>query len=402
MHATAQAAPSRVYRYKPWQKCFYGLFGAFFAAGGLSLAASAFTHPGTAPGMALAAAVFALGAYMLLLGFRARIVIDGTSIEVRGAFGSRSAELRQIEGLRTLRSRYGSFRQLILRGGGRPITLRPRFKTDEDYQAWMQQIPDLDQRDRQALLAAIEQRQELGATPEARLSALQAAKRKAAALLAIAITAAIGLNFAQSRLEIYAAVLILAPFAAAFLCLRSPLLYTAFKRRSDPRAEASYPLLVSSLGLLFSMRGPHFLSFRPLMAAMALFAFALLIVLFDPARKSGNRGALMALAAFAVLYGLGAAADCDVFFDHSQGAFYTTAVTGHRVAYGRSTQYYLRLQPWGPVQATEDVSVPSNLYRVTAVGDTVCPELHPGRLHAAWFRVRPCPGALLIPGQMPQ
>jgi hypothetical protein len=402
MHATAPATLSRVYRYKSWQKCFYGLFGAFFTAGGLSLAASALGRPGAASAVLLAAVVFALGAYMLLLAFRSRIVIDGARIEVRGAFSVRSADLRQIEGFRTLRSRYGSFRQLILRNGGRPITLRPRFRTDDDYRAWMEQVPDLDQRDRQALLAAIEQRQELGATPEERLNALQTAKHRTAALLAIAIAAAIGLNFFNSWLELCAAVLILAPFAAAFLCLRSPLLYAVFKRRSDPRAEASYPLLVSSLGMLYSMREPHFLSFEPLMAAMALSTLALFIVLFDPARKSGNRGAPMALIAFAVLYGLGAAADYDVFFDHSQGAFYTAAVTGRRVAYGRSTQYYLRLQPWGPMQRVAEVSVPSSVYRATSVGDAVCPELHPGRLHAAWFRVRPCPAALQIPKQTPQ
>lgn len=401
MNSTAQAALHRVYRYNRLQKCFYVLFGAFFALGGLSMTGSALAHPGAAPGLSVGVLVLALGAYMLLLGFRSRILIDGTHIEVRGAFRTQPADLNEIEGLRTLRSRYGSFRQLILKNSRRPITIRSRFKTDDDFRAWMQQIPDLDQRDRQALLAEIEQQQDLGATPEERLGALKAAKRNATALLVIAAAAAIGLNFGSKPwLALCAVVLILAPFVAAFLCLRAPLLYTAFKRRADPRGEASYTLFVCSLGMIYTMREPHFLSFKPLTALMALAALALLIALLSPARKSGNRGALLALVAFAALYGLGAVAVSDVFFDRSQGTVYTAQVTGHHITHGRSTKYYLRLEPWGPVHAVEDVSVPSSLYRATSAGDTVCPELHPGRLNAPWFLVRACSNQ--TPEQAPQ
>jgi hypothetical protein len=389
MDLTAQAALNRVYRYKWWQKSFYGLFGAFFIFGGLGMAGTFLTHPSAASSLSLA--VLALGIYMLLVAFRSRILIDGERIEVRGAFRKCSASLTEIEGFRTLRSRYGSFRQLIVKNNHSPITIRPSFRTDDDFRAWMQQITDLDQRDREALLAEIEQHQDLGATPEERLSALTAAKRNATALLVVAAAAAVGLNFGSKPWQQpCAVVLILAPFATAFLCLRSPLLYTAFKKRADPRGEASYTLLVSSLGLVYGMREPHFLSFKPLIALMALTAFALFIALFRPARKSANRGALLALIGFAVLYGLGAVADSNVFFDQSQGALYTAQVAGHHVTHGRSTKYYLRLQPWGPVQTVEDVSVPSGVYNGAAVGDTVCPELHPGSLHAPWFRVRPC------------
>jgi hypothetical protein len=407
MDATAQGALNRVYRYKWWQRCFYGLFGAFFTFGGLSMASFDLMRPSAASSLTFAVLVMALGVYMLLLALRSRILIDGVRIEVRGAFRTCSASLNEIEGLRTMRSRYGSFRQFILKNGRGAITIRSRFRTDDDFRSWVQQIPDLDQRDREALLAEIEQHEDLGATPEERLGALKAAKRNATALLLIAAAAAVGLNFGpklwpRTWIEACAIALILAPFAAAFLCLRSPLLYTAFKKRSDPRGEASYPLIVSSLGMIYSMREPHFLSFKPLMALMALTAFAVLIALFSPARKSGNRGALLALAAFAILYGLGAVAVSDAFFDRSQGTLYTAQVTGHHVTHGRSTRYYLRLQPWGPIQVVEDVSVPSGVYDTTAVGDTVCPELHPGWLHAPWFRFRPCSEVIQTPEQAPQ
>lgn len=391
MNTMAQAALRRVYRYKWWQKCLYAVFGAFFILGGVGLAGTALAHRGDASGLSVAVLILALGVSMLLLAFRSRIVIDGSRIEMRGAFRTQSADLDEIEGFRTLRSRYGSFRQLILKNGRRPITIRRRFKTDDDYREWMRQTQDLDQRDRHALLTEIEQQQDLGATPEERLGALKAAKRNASALTVISAAAAVGLNFASKPwLMPSTAALIVAPFAAAFLCLRSPLLYTAFKRRSDPRGEATHPLIVSSLGMLYSMREPNFLSFKPLTALIALTTLALFSVLFNTARKSGNRGALIALVAFAALYGLGSVAVSDVFFDQSQGEMYTAQVTGHHITHERSTKYYLRLEPWGPVQTVEDVSVPSSEYRTTAIGDTVCPELHPGRLHAPWFRVRPC------------
>ncbi len=403
MNATAQAALNRVYGYRWWQKCFCGLFGTLFTFSGLRIASSALAHPGAASVLPLAAVFLALGAYLLLLGFRSRILIDGSRIEVRGVFRTRSAELNEIEGFRTLRSRYGSFRQLILKNGRRPISIRSSFKTDGDYRAWMQQIPDLDLRDREALLAEIKERQDLGATPEERLGALKAAKRNATALVVITAAAAAGLNFGSKPwLEPCAVALILGPFVAAFFCLRSPLLYTAFKRRSDPRGEASYTLMVSSLGMIYAMREPHFFSLKPLMALMAVTALALLVALFSPARKSGNRGALLALVAFAALYGLGAVADSDVFFDQSQGALYTAEVTGHHVTHGRSTKYYLRLQPWGPVETMEDVSVAPGVYDATPIGGSVCPELHRGWLDAPWFRVRACPGVTQTPEQTPQ
>lgn len=404
MDATAQAALKRVYRYKWWRKCLCGLFGTLFTVGGLSALFTGLAHSGDLHRTWLTFLLLPIGAYVLSLGFRSRIVIDGSRIEVYGAIRTRSVDLSEIEGFRTLQSRYGSFRQLILKNGLGPISIKSNFNTDDDYRAWMRQIPDLDQRDRQALLAEIEQQQDLGATPEERLGALKVAKRNATALVVIAAAAAVGLNFGakswpETWIETCAIVLILAPFAAAFLCLRTPLLYTAFKRRSDPRGEASYTLIISSLGMIFSMSEPHFVTVEPLMGLTVLMAFALLVVLFGPARKSGNRGALLALVAFAGLYGWGAIAAVDVLFDDSQGVVYAAQVVGEHVSRGRSTTYYLRLEPWGPVQAVEDVSVLSSVYDATSLGNTVCPELHPGWLHAPWFRVRACSAVNQTPEQ---
>ena len=370
-----------------------------FGAGGLATGFLAVSRHGSdiIPAALVAAFLLALAAYFFGVALRSRLVIEGTRIEVRGAFRERSADLGEIEGFAPCSSRYGSFRQLVLKEGRGAISIQSSFKTDDDYRAWFQQIPDLDQRDREALLAEIEKQQDLGATPEERLGALTRANQQNKVLLVVVAAAVAGLNFAPHAWLAPCAVLVmLAPFAAAYLCWSAPLLYTVFKKRSDPRADTSYILMVASLGLLLRMRENHFLSVHPLLPAMAMAAVAIVLAYYQAARAGANRRAILAVFLVAALYGYSAIAVADVFFDSAPGQAFTSQVVGGHVSRGsRSTTYYLRLAPWGPVETADDVSVPSSLYRATHLGDTICLDLHPGRLRAPWFHVAACPSAPL-------
>lgn len=399
METPPVAAAKHVYKNKWWKSAGYCVPGAIFGAGGLATGFQAASNRGSNVLLIALVAAFllALAAYFFGVALRSRLVIEGTRIEVRGAFRQRSSDLSEIEGFRTVSSRYGSFRQLVLKEGRGAISIQSSFKTDDHYRAWFQQIPDLDQRDRQALLAEIEKQQDLGATPEERLGALTRANRQNKVLLVFVAAAVAGLNFApHAWLTPCAVLVILAPFAAAYLCWSAPLLSTVFKRRSDPRADTSYILLVASFGLLLRMRENHFLSVHPLLPAMALAAVAVTLAYYRGARTGANRRAILAVFLVAALYGYSAIAVADVFFDNAPGQAFTSQVVDHHVSRGsRSTTYYLRLAPWGPVETADDVSVPSSLYRATHLGDTICLDLHPGRLHAPWFHVVACPSAPL-------
>lgn len=383
----------RAYRYKLWLRVISGLFGCFFAMGGVAiLLDAAVPHTMRHPMPAVFAALpLSLAAYMLAVPFRSRITIDGTRIEVRGAFSNRSANLNEIEGIRARPSRYGSYKQLLLKDGSSPITLRPGFKVDDAYRAWMQQVPDLDRRDRDALLAEIQQREDLGATPEERLGALARARRQNIALVVLVAAVAAGFDFGSSAwIQPCGAAVALAPVATAWLCWRWPLFFAVFKRRQDPRAETSYGLLIAAFALLIHMGQFHFLSLEPLLPGMALLAMMTVAAYYRAARSGYGNRVVLAIVFLAALSAYGTLTMMDACFDGSPGEHYSTTVMGSRVSRGRSTTYYLRLAPWGPVATAQDVSVPASLYHSTATGDTVCLDLHPGRFKAPWFRVLDC------------
>ena len=155
--------------------------------------------------------------------------------------------------------------------------------------------------------------------------------------------------------------------------------------------------MVASLGLLLRMRQNHFLSVHPLLPAMAMAAVAIVLAYYQAARAGANRRAILAVFLVAALYGYSAIAVADVFFDSAPGQAFTSQVVGGHVSRGsRSTTYYLRLAPWGPVETAGGVErAVEPLPRHPVWGDTICLDLHPGRLRAPWFHVAACPSAPL-------
>jgi hypothetical protein len=83
--------------------------------------------------------------------------------------------------------------------------------------------------------------------------------------------------------------------------------------------------------------------------------------------------------------------EANTFNDQSKASTYQVSVTGKHSTSGRSTSYYLRLAPWGPIQEPNQLSVTSSIYRGIEAGDQVCLGLHEGRLHLAWYQLTDCP-----------
>lgn len=388
-----------VYRYRIWLRFIFGFFGIFFTLGTLATALDSLLVPPGARSQFLFVVLFLAfpAAYLLGLTFRARLVIEGSRLEMRGAFFQRTAERSEIEGIRVVGARFGSYRQFILKSGGRPISIHSGVKTDSRFDAWIEGIPDLNRRDRDALLAKIEQHPDLGDTPQARLASLVRARQINTAAMVAIVAAALGFNLSSGHWLVFCGiVLALAPFGLAWLCWRQPLLYGMFRRKLDPRTEASHALLISAFGLVFHMQQFNFVSLKPLWVGSALLALVTFAVYYAPTLSSGGKRALFATLMLAVLYAYGAVTMTDACLDSSAGKHYSARVLGGHVNRGRSTSYYLQLAPWGPLAGSGDVRVPSPLYHSTAPGDSVCLDLHPGWLHIPWFHVAACSGSRLV------
>jgi len=383
------------YQFKGWQKAFYLLLSCFLIVIGIFSSALGHSAQSGPFGGLMGLFFVAIGLYLLLTALRSRLIIDGTRIEVRGAFKENSADLSQIEGFRTVSTRNGTFIQLYLKEGRGKITLSKSFKTDDDYRAWFQQIPDLDARDRDALLEEISRQQELGASPEERLATLKQAKTWNVVTIVVAVAAAIGLNFGATAFRLPAAVVLaLVPVVVQRLVSQSPLLYALFARKSDPRAELSFALMISGFGFMLWIHNYHFISMQSLLMVAALVTLVYTAAFFNSVSQNQSRiGTLIGLIIFAGMYSYGLVIAADTLTDNFAPTTYSTQVTGKHTTRGKSTTYYLVLAPWGPVETTKEISVSSATYRDTQRGDTICLDLHPGRIHFPWYQIVDCPTA---------
>jgi hypothetical protein len=400
MNSVPQIDTARhVYTITTWKKVLYLLLAAFFALAGVFLTILAYSgDSGHAIRWMIGPLFLLVSIYVASYALRSRMIIEGSRIEVRTAFGQKSAEVSEIEGVRTITTRNGTYQELGLKEGRASIAISSALSTDDDFRAWFQQIPDLDQRDREALLAEISSDAELGSTPEERLAALKKAKTIGILILVLGLAAGAGVIFGTSAwIKLSAVLLALIPVATWFLLQRSPLLYVVFKRKGDPRAELSYLTLIPGVAFFIALRDIHMVSLQSLALIFALVLLVSTAAFYTASRKSSARRALIGLIIFSGAYAGGLTGAANTLFDRSKPTSYAVPVVGGRVSHGKSTTYYLRLAPWGPVTSEKDVSVPSSVYHGMSIGDVVCVSLHSGALHAPWFTVASCPAGMDTP-----
>jgi hypothetical protein len=394
MNAFRQTDMSRhEYLLAAWKRALFVILGTLLTGGGIFFGFGCSSGPNAT--VSLVSALFFLvgGIYTIAYALLARVVIEGSRIQVRGAFREQSADLTDIEGYRTVSSRNGTYTQLCLKHGLGTISLSKSFETDGDYSAWFHQLTDLDKRDRDLMLDEIAREEALGSSPNERLSALSIAKTWSVAILVATIAVAVALNFADPDLWIPAAIaLALAPIVVLILIRRAPLLYTVMKPRSDPRADLGMILIVAGFGLLIRERGVHLVAQPPILLIAVVIALVYTAGLYSSI-QSGNAfiGRLIGLLFFIGVYGHGLAVLADSLPDHSQPQSFTTSVVEKHVSRGgRSTSYVLELAPWGPLQERNSLNVSSREYAHTGIGDQVCLLLHPGALDSQWYERITC------------
>lgn len=384
----------REYRLKPWLRSFLLIgsaalgFPSFYL---LFFLSSRFTLGGS---LTLVLPLAVMAVYLALVGLRSQLSIDGSRITVCNGIITRSADLADIQGFRSIATRNASDIRIYLKNGLPAITMSRSFDTDEDFRTWFKQIPDLDERDRDQLLSEIAEQRDLGATPEERLAALAAAGRTNIIILLITLAAAVFLNLGGNLpiIEIPSAILLaFVPMGVAVLMHRAPLLYVIFKRKSDPRAEISFPLLAAGIAFVIRNRNLHLVSMRPLALLVAFLAIAYSITFFRSVLTSTSRfGAFIGLLFFVLPYCFAVPMTADTLIDPSPTTIYAAPVIRKHVSSGRSTSYFLDLGPWGPMQQNNRISVSRSAYDTFSPGDQVCLALHAGRLHAPWYTQVSC------------
>ncbi len=371
------------------------LFAAFLL--GLGAVSFRFGSPHAQPGFpSFFILIFLLPAiYMATYALRTRLVLDGNSIDFRSVFRTYTATRDQIEGFRSIRTRYGYLTRCYLNDNRGTFSIPGNITKQSGVQEWFQTLTNLDTLDAEHIKSEISQ-QQIAASGQADPSvALGNAKTLMLFLCVLGVAAAV-LAFLQTRpfFLVSIVVLWLLPVVAIFLLYRSPLLYAVFKQKADPRAELIFPISISAFGLLFALSAgdsAHIADFHKLLTSGAIVFLCLAAALLRPALNSPSRiGSLIALLLFAGLYSIGFVHTADTVPDRSIAQPYQAQVMRRYETHGRSTSYYLSLAPWGPMTNGNSVEVSYHIYHSTNVGDTVCIGLHPGYLRAPWYTLTNC------------
>jgi hypothetical protein len=108
------------------------------------------------------------------------------------------------------------------------------------------------------------------------------------------------------------------------------------------------------------------------------------------AARSQAKYSAIVLLFFSFVWASGVTVFYNSYFDKSAPSVFRTRIIGKHKTSGKSTSYYLKLEPWGPRTSAEDVDVARSFYETAAVGSTVCVSLFSGALDVQWFDVWYC------------
>jgi hypothetical protein len=327
-------------------------------------------------------------------GLPARVVIEDGDITVRNALRSRTVHLQDVEGFwRQADASNQTF--LSLRDGSRPIRIPAVIGRNTEFLEWRRQLTDLDDKNREARLQAIETCDRLGKTPGDRFDSLyNASRRKSLFILAVLVAGAV-LHFAARQFQQPAAILLaLTPFWAMLQLRRWPVMYRITSNDSDPRADVLALLWLPSMAL--GLFGPdvallsiwHLWPFALLPAAVVATIFFICCRSAIPVRRPLQRTILI-VGVIPLLYGFGIAKEVDLLAGSPTPVHYTVRLAAkHHSRDGRD--YYFDLPPWGPLHQPNHIAVTAEQFAATPIGETACVVLHPGLLRVPWTVVVPC------------
>lgn len=92
------------------------------------------------------------------------------------------------------------------------------------------------------------------------------------------------------------------------------------------------------------------------------------------------------LVTFAFCFGSYTTINCT--YDFSEAVVYETKlIAKEKSGTGRSTNYYLTLEPWGKFANTNEINVEREMFEQLTAGDKVKIALKPGRLKSEWYYI---------------
>ncbi len=384
---------------------YLGLAAIFLIGSGFFFKAA--VHPIGRDFVLVVGILFLIPGFILVtISFRSRLILERNQLELRSPFRTCSATREDIEGLRTVKNQYGRWTRICLKQDRGAFNVSDSFTGNAELNAWLNGLPDLDERDAAQISSQIQSDDSLGATENQRLNVLKRAKTW------IVVLSVAELLFTVFALMHYAPLhnvsmifLAILPLLGMLLVRRYPLLSTLFKSKNDPRSDVGLIVLCPGVGMLLSYQfgsdPGHLVDFFQLNYWILFALVCFVAAFFRFAWSNSSRwGALAGLVIFGGMYSIGLVNAANTIPDRSSTGHFRSEITQKYEAHGKNASSYLRLAPWGPMVYYDDVAVPKSVYEELNIGDQVCIALHGGFLHAPWYTVAACPERTASP--MPQ
>ncbi|MFL6712790.1 MAG: hypothetical protein ACJ8LN_07655 [Sulfurifustis sp.] len=391
----------RTYRVSTGSLIVYLLLGGLVFAGGVAGAWYFGTGHETKSAddaamlVAVCLAFVALGGFLILYMLTTRVVLSADAIELRDFIRRRKLRRDDIAGRRVVDAHYYSTLVFVpKRAETKPLKIMSIMQTDFFFQAWFATLPDLDAQELEKSASEILASRDLGRTLEERVERLAAARKIAKGLTVVAVGVSIWGYFLLDPYEIVIAALAVLPLIAIALIGKFGRLYQLSGRTNDARANLVAVFIGPAIVLgLRAIEDIQLLNWTPMWAATVVGALVLTSVIAGFEREiRGRRWEVLAMLFLSSFYAYGGIIEANALLDRSRAQVFEASVLGKRTSGSKNTTYYLRLSPWGPRRAEDDVPVPSDMYEATAPGQRVCVILRSGALEMPWFVVTGCSG----------
>lgn len=329
--------------------------------------------------------------YGVLETMKGRLIIASDSISRKGLFGTRTLAFADIKGFRA-DDKYIH----ILSGNKNKKSIRITAYVEKSHLIidWLSDhFTNLDAYEAHEEELDILTKDEFGVTPQAREYRLSEAKRTARYINILGTATGIWLFFYPYPYTIS----LLAGMAVPLMAFGSLLVYRGLIRFDEKKKSAHpsilYGFLFPAAGLGFrAMTDFEILEYSNLWIVIIIFTLTLTAVLIVGTKEFKFRDFVdyftaLSLAGMILAYSFGVYVISNCVFDRSKPDMFTSKVVEKEMSSGKSTTYYLTLEPWGPRTETERVSVTKTEYETTDPGDTVDIYLRQGYLRTPWFYI---------------
>jgi hypothetical protein len=405
---TRENAYPRIYTMRRGPKILYWLIGAGVLLGGLAIAAWTVANLDYVMReemwfvrIIVSAVLILLGAAIIFFTLKYRLILSASEIEISLPLFGRTIRRDQIAGRRRL--------TVIVYGISVPyLFLVPKderakkfrifhiFQTDAVFEEWVASLPDLDKRQYEESVKEVLQNPEFGATEADRAERLARASRiakylnGAGALLSVgAIT--ILMDFISGYYWWLIAALSVLPVLAVMIVIASRGLFSIDSEDPWHSARPNLAGLFVAPAIALALRAWLDINVLDWQRALEIAAIAGLAVgLLSLAARSKAKYSAVMLLVFSLIWASGATVFYNSYFDTSAPSVFRTPITGMHKTSGKTASYYLKLEPWGPRTAAQDVEVARDFYDTASVGTAVCVYLLSGALDVRWFEVWRC------------